>query len=284
MTSPVAADSLPAVRLELRHEGLELWLMRVADVEPTQLDPSLLDRNERARAAQLARPDDRLRYLAAHVLLRQLLAAHLNLPPQDIAYLREPCPRCGAPHGRPAVDRPSRPLHFSLSRSAGLVLIGVAPTPIGVDVEILPSRETVAEVSGLLHAAERTEILSAAPSRRTQVFASIWTRKEAYLKAVGMGITADLAADHLGADEQTPTPPGWTVINVSVAAGYAAAAAISHHSAASETRLGDRLISFSAPQAVGGPSGNSANKGTTVAERMGRERLGLLDGSVVRYR
>jgi 4'-phosphopantetheinyl transferase len=201
--------------------------MRVADVAPARLDPSLVDRKERLRAARLARPDDRLSYLAAHALLRQLLAARLGLRPQDVAYLREPCPRCGAPHGRPALDRPSRPLHFSLSRSAGLVLIGIAPTPIGVDVEALPPPETVAEVSALLHAAERREILSAAPSSRAQVFASIWTRKEAYLKGIGIGVTADLAAEHLGGGEQAANPPGWTVISLPVAAGYAAAAAIS---------------------------------------------------------
>ena len=234
--SPVAANTLPAAPLELQHEALELWVMRVVDVDPTQLDPSLLDRKERRRAAQLARPDDRLSYLAAHTLLRQLLAARLGLAPQDVAYLREPCPRCGGPHGRPALDGPSRPLHFSLSRSAGVVLIGIAPTPIGVDVEILPPPETVAEVSALLHAAERAEILSAAPTRRAHVFASIWTRKEAYLKAIGIGIATDLDAHYVGTDERATTPAGWTVVNLPVAAGYAAAAAVAQPSMAANSR------------------------------------------------
>ena len=200
--------------------------MRVADVDPAQLDPSVLDRNERLRAARLARPDDRLSYLAAHILLRQLVGAWLDLPPHNVAFLREPCPRCGAPHGRPALDSTGRPLHFSLSRSAGLVLIGIAPTPIGVDVEIVPPPETIAEVSELLHPIERREILSAASSRRAHVFTTIWARKEAYLKGIGIGITADLAADCLGAAEQATTLPGWTVISLPIAAGYAAAVAI----------------------------------------------------------
>jgi len=198
--------------------------MRVAEVDPTQL-ASLLDREERLRAARLARPSDRLSYLAAHTLLRLLLGARLGVPPQDVAYLREPCPRCGAPHGRPALDCDRR-LHFSLSRSAGLVLIGIAPAPVGVDVEVLPPPETIADVSALLHAAERKEVLSAAPTRRAHVFATIWTRKEAYLKGIGVGIAADLATDYLGVDGQANTPKGWSVINVPVAAGYAAAAAI----------------------------------------------------------
>jgi len=222
----MTTHALSAAPIALQRDAPDLWLMRVADVDPAQLDPSQLDRNERLHAAQLAQPDERLSYLAAHILLRQLLAARLGLRPQDVAYLREPCPRCGAPHGRPALDSPSQPLHFSLSRRADLVLIGIAPTPIGVDVEILPPAETIAEVSTLLHAAERTEIHLAAPSRRAHVFTSIWTRKEAYLKGIGIGITADLATHYLGSYEEDVTPPGWTVINLPVAAGYAAAAAI----------------------------------------------------------
>ena len=117
-------------------------------------------------------------------------------------------------------------LHFSLSRRADLVLIGMTSTPIGVDVETLASSEIIAEVGPLLHAAERAEMRAAAPSRRAHVFTSIWTRKEAYRKGIGVGITADLAADYLGADRQAATPRGWTVITVPVAPGYAAAAAI----------------------------------------------------------
>ena len=205
---------------------MDLWVLRVADVDVRQLDLLLLDVEERRRAAKLARACDRSGYVAAHIVLRQLLGSYLGLPPQAVTYFREPCPCCGASHGRPAVDRPARPLHFSLSRSDGVVLIGIASAPVGVDVEALPQPETVAEVSALLHPAERTEIASAAPSKRAAVFTRIWTRKEAYLKGIGMGVIHDLAADYLGTEERVAAPRGWTVATVPITVGYAGAVAV----------------------------------------------------------
>lgn len=225
LPSPLAAAALCASG-ELQEGALDLWALRLGDVDATQLDLSLLDAEERRRAAELGRPIDRLSYVAAHVLLRQLLGGHLGVAPQEVAYFRQQCPCCGGPHGRPELTRPRSRLHFSLSRSGGIVLIGIASAPVGVDVEALPDLETITEVSVLLHAAERTEILSAAPSKRAAAFARVWTRKEAYLKGVGIGVTHDLAADYLGTEERATAPLGWTVISLEAAAGYAAAAAV----------------------------------------------------------
>jgi 4'-phosphopantetheinyl transferase len=211
---------------ELDDSAAELWLLRLADVDAAQLDLSTLDGEERRRAAALRLPRDRLGYLAAHVLLRQLLGARVGIAPEEVAYYREPCLSCGGPHGRPELDRPPRPLHFSLSRSGDVVLIGIASALIGVDVEALPSREAVNEVSALLHPAEREEIDSAAATQRPAVFARLWTRKEAYLKGVGIGVTHDLAADYLGSEGRAAAPVGWRVVDVAAPAGYAAAAAL----------------------------------------------------------
>ena len=205
--------------------ALELWILRVADVDPEQLELSILDAEERCKAERL-QSADRSAYLAAHILLRELLGGRLGVPPQEIAYLREPCLHCGAPHGRPALARPSRSTHFSLSRSGGMVMAGIASVPVGVDIEALPSSATVAEVTGLLHPAERTEINSAAPGPRTETFSRIWTRKEAYLKAIGLGVAHDLSADYLGTQGRAAAPAGWTVATIPVPAGYGAAVAV----------------------------------------------------------
>ena len=105
------------------------------------------------------------------------------------------------------------------------MLIGIASAPVGVDVEVLPQPDVVSDVSALLHVAERREISSAAPSTRAEVFTRIWTRKEAYLKGLGVGVTHDLAADYLGAEERMAPPRGWSLVNVPAAVGYAAAVA-----------------------------------------------------------
>jgi 4'-phosphopantetheinyl transferase len=205
---------------------LELWVLRVADVETARLDVSMLDEAQYLRATKLRQPADRFGYIAAHLLLGQLLSRRLGLEPRQITYRCAPCHSCGGPHGRPELDGPARWLHFSIARSRGMVLIGLAPAPVGVDIEALPQRELAGDVVALLHPAERREIRSAPRSQQTAAFARAWTRKEAYLKGTGTGITQDLAAVYLGAQEDPAEPPGWAVIDVPVVAGYAAAAAI----------------------------------------------------------
>jgi len=215
-----------SARAEFQSTFLDLWVLRVAVEDVTQFDLSMLDDDERRRAAALAVPDDRRRYVASHLVVRYLLGSYLGIPPSSVAYFREPCACCGAPHGRPALDKPTRPLHFSVSRSGGLALIGIATARVGVDVEAISQRDTVAEVSPLLHPAERTEIFSAMPSKRAAAFTRIWTRKEAYLKGMGLGVTHDLMADYLGTEQHAVAPMGWTVVAAPVPAGYAGAAAV----------------------------------------------------------
>jgi 4'-phosphopantetheinyl transferase len=107
-----------------------------------------------------------------------------------------------------------------------MVMIGIASAPVGVDVEALPADATATEVADLLHPAERAEIVSAAPATRADVFAGIWTRKEAYLKAVGTGVGHGLEQEYLGAEGRAPTPEDFTIASVPVVAGYRAAVAV----------------------------------------------------------
>ncbi|WP_410537962.1 4'-phosphopantetheinyl transferase family protein [Streptomyces sp. KL2] len=198
---------------------LDLWLLR----QPwTRLpgDPlvvSELDEGELARAESFVRAHDRLLYLSAHIALRRLLAAYLRTRPRDVRLVREPCPGCGGPHGRPAVAGEPPPLHFSLSHSHGLALFGVAAEPVGVDVEKLPTQETVRLCGPVLHPAEQEELARLEPHERPRAFGRLWTRKEAYLKGIGTGLGRSLSADYLGeygGPDAPRGPAGWTVRNV----------------------------------------------------------------------
>jgi 4'-phosphopantetheinyl transferase len=225
LPAPLPLPALPA---------LELWVLDAAlpGVEVLVLDPE-----ERSRAARMG-GEDRAAFVTAHVLLRRLLADRLGVAPQDIAYRREPCPRCGALRGRPALASPHRSLHFSLSRRAGMILIGIASAPVGVDVEALPARATATEVAELLHPEERAEIFAVAPATRAEAFARVWTRKEAYLKAVGTGAGHGLEQDYLGAEGRAPAPEDFTIADVPVAAGYRAAVAVRGASTPRRARTG----------------------------------------------
>ncbi|GAA2258826.1 4'-phosphopantetheinyl transferase superfamily protein [Streptomyces amakusaensis] len=206
--------------------GVErLWLGRVPALAAEALaHRRLLDGAESARLDAFLRPVDRDAYAVAHVALRRLLGERLGLPPEAVALTRKPCTQCGGPHGRPAIS--GDPVHFSLSHTQGLVLIALAPVPVGADVENLPSATTVDEIAGELHPGERAELAELPAGERPLAFARCWTRKEAVLKASGVGLNEDLARTHVGAGPRPVQVAGWRLSDVPVDPGYAAAVAV----------------------------------------------------------
>ncbi|MFF1481957.1 4'-phosphopantetheinyl transferase family protein [Streptomyces sp. NPDC058301] len=183
-----------------------------------------LDEMEAARAASYVSVRDRIQYVAAHATLRGLLAGYTGLEPGRIVLGRGE-----GPCGKPQLIDPPVPLHFNLSHSHGLIAIGVAADPVGVDVQRVPSPEAVEMVLPRLHPQEREELRALPDTERAVAFARLWTRKEAYLKGLGTGLTRSPAADYLGDRNAPGRPHGWTVRNVPVQPGYAAAAALRNH-------------------------------------------------------
>ncbi|MFE7132718.1 4'-phosphopantetheinyl transferase family protein [Streptomyces sp. NPDC057638] len=206
--------------------GVELlWYGRVADTAADALGRrDVLDAEESARLDSFLRPIDRDAYAVAHVRLRQLLGERLGISPGAVRMARESCVRCGGPHGRPAVADGG--VHFSLSHTRGLVLIGLAPTPVGVDVEGVPDTTTVDDVSGQLHPRERAELAALPAAERALAFARCWTRKEALLKGTGAGIGEELTTTYVGAGPQPAGDTGWLITDLPTLAGYAAAVAV----------------------------------------------------------
>ncbi|MEU0304224.1 4'-phosphopantetheinyl transferase superfamily protein [Streptomyces sp. NPDC006175] len=212
--------------------GTELWLVRQPSTGTAadDFDRGVLDDTERERAGTCRRSAGGRLYALAHIALRRLLGHRLGLPPAEILFVREPCPGCGEPHGRPAVhpDQAGRaggvPTHFSLSHGSGLVLLGLSSAPIGVDVEQLPGGETVQICAPALHPDEYAELAALGDTARRQAFGRLWTRKEAYLKGIGTGLSRGLSADYLGT-ERTRHPRGWAVRDLPCDPGHVAAVA-----------------------------------------------------------
>lgn len=162
---------------------VDLWLREPTD---TTGDPGtqLLDPVERERWHRFAHAESALSYAAAHALARNEIGRLVDRDPGSLRFDRT-CETCGAPHGRPRLlDQPS--LHFSLSRTATLVALAVTRSgPVGVDVERrgATSFDGFAEVA--LHPDERTT----GPASVDGLTA--WVRKEAALKALGVGLRTD---------------------------------------------------------------------------------------------
>lgn len=146
------------------------------------LDLSTLDARERRRAGALRFERDRRRYVTAHVRLREILAARLGLAPAAL-------PLAVDSQGKPWLNLAGPPCHFSLSHSGNSGWLAIAPVPVGIDVEQL---KPCAGLPDLIEAActpaEAAALLALDEDGRHRAFLTLWTRKEAALKAWGSGL------------------------------------------------------------------------------------------------
>ncbi len=166
----------------------------------------LLSDAERARAARFRFDRDRASYVAAHVLTRRALSRIASdVPPRDWEFQTDLS-------GKPFITNPlPRHLGFSLSHTHGLVACGAAwDCDIGVDVERIDRKVDRATMQAVLTPDELRHV-----DAGTVSFFEYWTRKEAYLKALGTGISGRLK-DLSIAD----IPDGWTIHHEQPAAGF----------------------------------------------------------------
>jgi 4'-phosphopantetheinyl transferase len=146
---------------------------------------------ERFRTARLAAPEDASRFLAGRHALRLLLSRVLDRTPAEVALAADAYGKLHLANGD---------LHFNLAHSGGLALIGTSrDCAIGVDLEM--HRPVVeAEALAAMHftPGERAELARAGAATRDRAFLTCWTRKEACLKALGIGLAAPPASLEVG--------------------------------------------------------------------------------------
>lgn len=175
---------------------IHIWSLRVPDHQPeTELYRSYLTAQELDRAAKLIRPGDAEHFILCRGLLRKTLATALNRDPAELSF------RCNE-QGKPFVE--GETLEFNLSHSRDRLLIALAPDrPVGVDLEFRRSGINMSAIAERWFTPEeRASLLTAdSPERR---FFSIWTQKEAYVKALGTGIFQGLESFNVPAGEGGP--------------------------------------------------------------------------------
>ncbi|MGW1500965.1 4'-phosphopantetheinyl transferase family protein [Streptomyces mirabilis] len=155
---------------------------------------AVLTLEEQARAFRFRQPDRGAAYAVAHATARRCLAAQLRSSPELIRFGRLPCPGCERPgHGRPTIDWPRTSWESSLSRSGPHWLFAATDgARIGVDIERLRPVDLDRLGSAVLSETEREYLAGLEPALRQRAFMRCWTRKEAIVKASGIGIEADL--------------------------------------------------------------------------------------------
>ena len=163
--------------------------MRVDRLQEPDVEPwkAVLDDAERARAARFVPVRSRVEFVAAHALARAALAAATGQ--SAVAFRFEP----GA-HGKPTARIGGAPagVHFNLSHTRGLVAVAVAPFEHGLDVEPL-DRAVNLGVAGHYFCPEEIAWLDSLPEAgRPEGFLRLWTLKEAFIKATGLGLSQGL--------------------------------------------------------------------------------------------
>ncbi len=168
---------------------IAIWMARL-DTAPTRIAAwhDLLEESERARAARFHRAIDRDRFVARRGRLRVLLGRELGRPPAEIAYAL-------GSHGKPIVAG-GTDLRFSSAHSHGLWVCALARgIEIGCDVERIDPALADADVAERLFApGERRRLAALAPAGFAQGFFECWTRKEAFVKAIALGLSYPLDA------------------------------------------------------------------------------------------
>ena len=146
---------------------------------------ALLSPDERARAASFRSPLDADRFVIRRGLLRTLLSFYLPAKPADIRFV-DGC--CGKPLLDPGRHAPC--LSFNLARAGDMVLYAVTGgRAVGVDVEFVePLPDLEGLTTSVLTRREAAVIRTLPEDQRLVAFFKDWTRKEAYLKALGDGL------------------------------------------------------------------------------------------------
>lgn len=226
-------------------ETVDVWRIALDPPDETVAElRELLSADELARANRFRFARHRRRFTVARGALRRLLGAYLGSPPEAIrfAYGEREKPRLAE---APATDtglEVGAGLEFNLSHSSELALLAVtAGTEVGVDLELLRPLEDALAISERFFSAPEREALAAVPeTEREEAFFRCWTRKEAYVKAVGDGIALGLdrfdvslepgaGARFLALEGDPDRAAGWSLIHVDPGPGYVGALALPAH-------------------------------------------------------
>jgi 4'-phosphopantetheinyl transferase len=208
--------------------GPEVWRVRVAHFAAALKDGlGLLDDAERDRAACFRHAADRTRYVAGRATLRRLLSMRLDVANGRLVLGADA-------FGKPLLLEPQTGLHFNSSHSGEWVLHAFHPSaPIGIDVEqVRPDFANVSEFAAALSPEEASWISSLPQGDRPIALARTWVRKEAYVKALGEGVSrsparirieADAGRPRVAYDRNTPRAPDhWSFEDIALDADHAA--------------------------------------------------------------
>lgn len=228
----------PEEGLILGNDEVHVW-RAVLDQDPSRID-SLLDtlaEDERARAERFYFQTDRERFIVARGALREILGGYLKKAAKSVSF-------CYGPHGKPALARDSggNAIRFNLSHSQGVALYAVTRgREIGVDLEFIREGLEIEQLAERFFSQREIAAFRGLPvGLRKHAFFLCWTRKEAYIKARGEGLSlpldqfdVSLIPGEPAALLRTQADPDealcWSLTELSIGPDYVSAVAVKGH-------------------------------------------------------
>ncbi len=211
---------LPPKQLLANKNEVHIWRATLdCPLEEVERLAPILSADERRRAERFHFEQDRQRFIVARGLLRTILANYLGIPAARLEFDY-------GHHGKPAIK--DTQLRFNLSHSKSLALYAITrDRELGIDLEFIRPMTEAEQIAQRYFSPQENAVFQAlSPEQKPAGFFYHWTRKEAYLKAVGDGI----AAGNDDFDEMVATdgarPNRWFLRSFVPAANYQATVAV----------------------------------------------------------
>lgn len=215
---------------ELAPDLIQVWSINPALVSPRH--STILSSEERQRAGQFRFDRDRNLFIASRHCVRVLAGALLGVLPENVEFVYGPQ---GKPELNPAVN--VQDIRFNISHTNGMALVALTfGRVLGVDIERIDRSVNVIEIAERFFSKREFEVLSSMPEvERHLGFLRCWTRKEAFIKAMGGGLSIPLNKFHVSLNDQAclkeiEWSPGeaslWQMDSLNPADGFIAALAV----------------------------------------------------------
>jgi 4'-phosphopantetheinyl transferase len=221
--------------LSLGQDEVHVWLAFLDCMIPHLASLlQILAADEVAKAGRFHFQKDKHEYILSRGLLRNILSCYTGIPPGQLRFRYNSC-------GKPALTSEcgGEHLEFNLSHAHGACLYAVTTgKKVGVDLEYMREDVDYPQLAERFFSPREASILALLPSDlRQKAFFTCWTRKEAYIKATGRGLSLDLQSFDVVAAHDQPAKPlqiesdsreacCWSLVDLDTAPGYVAALAI----------------------------------------------------------
>ena len=236
---PFPFFSHPPLDLELKTDEIHVWRASLdQSISQSRRLRKILSMDERIRAERFHFEQDRKRFIVGRGILRTILGRYLNEEPDRLQF-------CYGKHGKPELPDTfgKRAILFNMSDSEGLALYAFTRYhEIGVDIEHIREISDMDQIAESFFSLRENAVFCSIPKdKKKEAFFNCWTRKEAFIKAVGDGLSRPLnkfdvslvpgeSARLLRIEGDSKGASRWSIQELKPASGFVAAFAVKKRS------------------------------------------------------